>query len=505
MIGNFHGRWRLLTWKGLAVLWLGSTGLALTEDLPFRDWTDLGNHQIRAVMVGIESDVVRLRLLFDGKVIEMPVANLIAADREYIAARKELFEPAGEAMPSPGWPKELNPPDDFPVNEVSSSGGEFIYQTPHFGFRADVKLAPSLIRQYAQIFEATHFVIGKLPLRIAPEGGESRFGVRMFKRHADFLAAGGIAGSGGVYLPASREILVPLSSLGVRVIGEQVAFNPETFDPAPLVHEITHQLMHRWLDVFPIWFCEGMAEYLAAVPFESSRVDFQRIDDGIREHLKRGEGASQASGGWLVVDILSPKDLMSVSHRRWSAAVSAGGGAGLFYRSGLLLIYYLAHLEGEGEAENLIRYFHETRGSELKREHYVEDYNQAVERHRRDLLDWAESYNKALVLHRMETVAYNQKVEVYNQQVRAGFAQAERIDPGPRPGAPPEPTEKPKPPAILVDNPDGNVPVDVKSAEEEARQRLLGGLQDEALWSAMEKALASRKIRIQQVRAADGG
>jgi hypothetical protein len=472
-------------------------------DLPFRDWSDREHHQIRARMVGWEGDQVRLRLLFDGTVIQMPVANLTAPDQDYVSQWKKVFEPAGEALPSAGWPKDLAVPDDFPVTEVSSKPGEFVYQTPHFLFRADVKLAPSLIREYAQIFEGTHFVIGKLPLRMATDGEEPRFGVRMFKRHMDFLAAGGIAGSGGVYLPASREILVPLSSLGVKVIGEQVAFNPETFEPAPLVHEITHQLMHRWLDVFPIWFCEGLAEYLASVPYEASRFDFQRIDDGIRDHLKRGEGVTTASGGWLVTDVLSPQELMAVSHRRWSAAVSGNGGAGLYYRSGLLLLYFLANLDGNGDAENLIRYFHETRGSELQREHYVEDYNEAVEKHRRDLLDWAESYNKSLILHRMETVAYNQKVEVYNQQVRAGFAPAERIDPGPRPGAPPEPSEKPKPPAILVDNPDGNVPVDVKSAEEAARKNLLGDRDEKALWAAMEKALAARKIRIQQVHAPD--
>jgi len=117
------------------------------------------------------------------------------------------------------------------------------------------------------------------------------------------------------------------------------------------------------------------------------------------------KGPTTAAGGWVVVDILGPEELMAVSYRRWSAAISDGGGAGLYYRSGMLLVDHLAHLEGKCDAEALIRYFHETRGSELKRERYVEEYNQAVEQHRRDLLAWAEAYNKALILHRMETVA----------------------------------------------------------------------------------------------------
>jgi len=476
---------------------------ARAEDLAFRDWTDLRAHQVRARMVGWANGSVRLRLLFDGKIIEMPEANLVAADQAYVAHWRHLFVPAGEPELQLQWPRDVVAAEDFSVEEVTETGVGRVYRTPHFSFRADVKLAPSLINQYAQIFEATHQAIGRLPMRIAGEREQGRFGVRMFRQHADFLAAGGIDGSGGVYLPANREILVPLSSLGVRVIGEQVAFNPETFDPAPLVHEITHQVMHRWLDVFPIWFCEGLAEYLSAVPFSVNRFDFERIDEGIREHLLRGEGAAPASGGWLVVDVLAPDELMEISHGRWFQAISNGGNAALYYRSGLLLVYFLAHLHGTGEGDELIRYFHETRGWELKRERYVAEYNEAVERHRKELIAWAEAYNKSLILHRMETVAYNQKVEVYNQQVRAGFAPSERIDPGPRPGAPPEPSAKPEPPPILAQNPDGTVPVDIKAAETEARAKMFTGRSGADLWIPFERALASRKIRLQQVHAPD--
>jgi len=47
------------------------------------------------------------------------------------------------------------------------------------------------------------------------------------------------------------------------------------------------------------------------------------------------------------------------------------------------------------------------------------------------------------------------------------------------------------------------VPVDVKAAEEEARNRLFGGRSGAELSSAMEKAFATHKIRIQQVHAPD--
>jgi len=488
----------------VACTWMATvTGLA-AADLPFREWTDRDEHRIRARLVGVDAErqAVRLRLLFDGKVIEMPWANLTDADQRYVEAHRGAFTPPEEALPSGGWPKEVFPPEGFEVEESRPDEKTHLYRTPHFEFRSDVKLAPSLIRQYARVFEGTHHVLLGLPLRL--EGGEApeRHGVRLFRRHDDFIAAGGLAGSGGVYLAGSREILVPLSSLGVKVIGDQVAFHPETFDAAPLVHEITHQLMHSWLDIFPVWFCEGLAEYLAAVPFEGgNRFDFTQIHEGVRRHLARRPGETVSAGGWITVDLLHPEALVQIGHRRWAEAVADGTDAGLYYRSALLLLYYLAHLneEEDGEGAALIRYFHETRGSELHRRRYVREYNDAVEHYRRQLSDWAEAYNRELIHHRLETVAYNQKVEVFNQQVRAGFAASERIDPGPRPGPPPQPPAKPAPPGILVDNPDGNVTVDVVAAESAARERLWDGKQGDVLWKALEQAFAKRHIRIRPV------
>jgi hypothetical protein len=477
-------------------------GAAVAAELPFREWTDRDEHRIRARLVGMDAEraVVRLRLLFDGTVIELPVANLTEADQRYVEAHRDAFAAPGEPLPEGGWPREVLSPDGFEVEESRPDAATHLYRTPHFEFRSDVKLAPSLIRHYARVFEGTHQVLGRLPLRL--DGGEDppRHAVRFFRRHDEFIAAGGIAGSGGVYLAASREILVPLSSVGVRVIGDQVAFHPETFDAAPLVHEITHQLMHPWLDIFPVWFCEGLAEYLAAVPFEGgNRFDFTQIHEGIRRHLARRPGEAVSEGGWITVDLMHPEDLVRIGHRRWADAVADGTQAGTHYRSALLLLYYLVHLEGEGDASALIRYFHETRGSELHRRRYVRDYNDAVERYRRQLSEWAEAYNRQLILHRMETLAYNQKVETFNRQVRAGFAESERIDPGPRPGPPPQPPPKPEPPGVLAGNPDGQVPVDVAAAEAAARDRLWGGKRGEALWQALEEAFAARRIRIRQV------
>lgn len=103
MIGDFQGAKHPRRWQGYLVLCLLAVGsVAGADDLPFRDWSDLESHQVRARMVGWEGDVVRLRLLFDGRILDMPVANLIAADRDYVAQWKHVFAPAGEALPAEG-------------------------------------------------------------------------------------------------------------------------------------------------------------------------------------------------------------------------------------------------------------------------------------------------------------------------------------------------------------------------------------------------------------------
>ncbi|MCC9609390.1 hypothetical protein LOC68_05450 [Blastopirellula sp. JC732] len=68
----------------------GALNGPVKRTLPIRKWTDMtGQFSVQAEIVGVENNVVTLQRT-DGKRIQIPIANLSAADREYISSLKEL-------------------------------------------------------------------------------------------------------------------------------------------------------------------------------------------------------------------------------------------------------------------------------------------------------------------------------------------------------------------------------------------------------------------------------
>jgi len=68
------------------------------------------------------------------------------------------------------------------------------------------------------------YAIKSLPLQLDPRPpGNGQFVVRLFRNREDYIKAGGPQGSSGVYMVRTREILVPMDSLGVRTVGRRVA------------------------------------------------------------------------------------------------------------------------------------------------------------------------------------------------------------------------------------------------------------------------------------------
>jgi len=399
------------------------------------------------------------------------------------------------------WPTRLRPVRDYTV-ETQKVGSHHIYNTPHFTFRSDVRLSRDLVRAYSQVFESTHYALESLPLGLQPEAPSTgRFKVRLFRSYDDFLDAGGQLRSEGNYLLQTKEILIPLSQLGVRIFGEQVTLNEHTFDPTPLKHEITHQLMHHWLDLLPVWFAEGIAEYISAVPFIDDEFDFTRIEEGIKTHLRRKYGIRPSESGLYTVDVIAPDQLMALDHEDWAVAFGGETNAELNYRSSFLLLYFFIHLDGDGNAANLVDYLRMARYSRDQQARFVERYNRAVTKFNRRVLAYkeaAKSYNEALLRHREEAIAYNRRVDIYNEQVLSDVPPGERIDVGPEPVAP-KPPDKPELPSILDENPEDQFPLNLAQIEENARVRLLGERSPDELWSHFKSALGRHEIRLRRV------
>lgn len=479
----------------LALLFVGT--LSLVANPKERTWTNDKGTKISAQMVGIEGNVVRLFSRINGRTVSVPLNTLSGEDRAYVAEWREL----GFGTKVARWPRELRPMLNFTPREVSSRNG-WVYATPNYQFHCDVELQASLIKEYSEAFEATYFAIQNLPLDLNPEPPDGKFVVRLFEDRDDYLRAGGPQGSGGVYMIQSKEIMVPMQSLGVRAVGNRVAIDRRNYDSGTLVHEITHQVMHNWLDVLPIWFVEGIAEYMAAVPYADARFNFREIHEGVIEHLENEYRIQKTRGGQYFVDVISPEALMSLSHQQWSAAVSSGQNAALNYRSAMMLIYYFIHLDGKGDGSSMVAYLKQARSGQEDLKNFVDEYNVAVNTYNAQLRQYnvdVSTFNQRLTKFRQEVAAYNERIKTFNRQLSEKVPDSELIKVDPKPGEPPSPPEKPILPKILAENPDGGGPVDLMVAEQNARRALFKKRSPDELWSDMEKAFAKQNIRLQRL------
>lgn len=477
------------------VLTVSPRSLQAEPEIRFRDWKNPNGETIRARLEGLVNGQVQLRQLSDRSIIEVKFQALTPEDQAYVEERAHLVWRRDTVT----WPKHLRPAQDFRVDELQA-GRNYIYNTPHFSFRSDVRLAPDLVREYSIVFESTHYALESLPLGLQPEAPTSgHFKVRLFRRHEDFQNSGGHLETEAMYVQKTREIIVPLASLGVNIIGEQVPLN-DRFDSSPLKHEVTHQLMHNWLSLLPVWFAEGIAEYISAVPFSDAEFDFTRIEQGIKTHLSRKYGIQPSPSGSYIVDVIPPEKLMCLSHADWSRALDGGASAVLNYRSSLLLLYFFIHLDGEGNAANVVDYLRTARMERDQQADFVEAYNEAVKEFNQRKLAWTEEakrYNDARLKHQEEAVAYNQRVDKYNEQVRAKVPPEQRLQVGPAPVAP-TPPQRPERPEILNQDPKERFPLNLTQIEERARVKLTQGRSYADLWSQLKKALARQQIELRE-------
>lgn len=478
---------------------------AVPLDMPeARLWNYQGT-SMKARLVEIDSRAVKVVMGSDGWSTKFWLDQLSDTDRDYVQEwRKRGFgiKPKAPAKKSANqkWPKEVTPDLRFNAKLVRSTQNSWTYETPNYRYYSDVKLAPSLIEEYAMWFEGTYAAIREMPLQLEMSPPAEKFVVRLFKGQDDYLRAGGLQGSSGSYIPKTQEILVPLSALGVRLWGEQIPLDRRTFDSGPLVHEITHQVMHYWVQVLPVWFVEGMAEYMSSVPFNGVWYDFENVEEGIRKLLEERYDFNQTKDGVYKVDMVPPREVMKISHEEWNEALRMGK-SGPNYCSALLMVYFFAHLDSDpGEPSPLVKYLKLTRQGRDQREQFVAEYNKAIETYKSNLSAFNESvdaYNTALLEYRQKAPDYNKRVRIHNEQVARGVPQAERISVG----LPPTPPNRPQPPVkpqILINNPQVGA-IDLSEAESEARDTLLQGRTPEELWKAMEEAFAKRRIWIRAV------
>lgn len=268
--------------------------------------------------------------------------------------------PAGKERPQADkfWPTTLGLYDAPEVEEAVEDPEKrvFIYKSPNYQFVCDSRLSVNVVREFGRVFEATYQVNCKLPLDIQPEPEifKPAFTARIITSDESYHMQGGAVGSAGVYIPSAKSILVPISSLGVKLERDKVTIDPGSGDYHTLIHEITHQMMNRWLDKLPLWLLEGSAEYVAWASYSRGKFTFTDMHRNFPEKLER-RGFSMKS-----VNIPHLADLMTFDHPKWNASIAAGDASGN-YTGAALLTYYFYKLDGKRDGADMVACFNAVR------------------------------------------------------------------------------------------------------------------------------------------------
>jgi hypothetical protein len=327
--------------------------LALAQAAEIRLWTDVQDRKIEAAMVRVDGQTVILKLK-DGREVPYPLAKLSAADGKYVAASRTL--PPVDAEKSLNfdapWPDLIKFSEDPEINTLEESADKkrFVYESANYRYVCDVRLAKSVVKGFAVLFEATHLYCRTLPL--AFDGGvktDGKYQILLFEKAEDYTIAGGPAGTAGVFIGGKNAVLVPLTSLGVKPVGSGYMLDRDKSSNT-IPHELTHQLSPReyFAEGAMGWFSEGIAEYVGNTPYRSGAFSVRGNQKDLIEYVT-GYGSKDKGGRALGTKIQMPalKTFMLQDYASFQEQPQLG------YGCGLLLTNYFLHMDGDGDGKRI--------------------------------------------------------------------------------------------------------------------------------------------------------
>lgn len=458
------------------------TGDPVVDWNPERSWRSKDGRLMEGTIVGTSETTATFQLA-DNRQAEIPLERFSERDRRFI---REWQQVSLYFNPGYGESRDVTNTVEAGIADGAFARQGKVHATRNFRFECDVVLNAATVRDFSRMFEATYNVIRALPFGIQPDRPpQGKFKVRLFSDIDDYHRAGGPVGAAGVYILKSREILVPLESLGIGRSGQTYRKTSE-YEPSTLIHEITHAVTHHWLNFVPMWFTEGLADYVGAIPYREGTFYLDRHDHGIYQMVARNFGGDalrfrilrpeefiyldkdefmnrpsepekeveltaikpfqiRLTGDPEVEDNASPS---SSPTSKTPSATPAGASPEPVNNSSIVVQRYsssmvlLDHLIRGGQASQLRKYLFANFHFEWDAEKYIADYNQSLVDYQEAVRDQINDFD-----HLLES--FNSKVRAYNAAVRKRNA-GESV---PLPVIPEQPTA-PKPvvvPEILAE------------------------------------------------------
>ncbi|MEM1442745.1 MAG: hypothetical protein AAGF67_10415 [Verrucomicrobiota bacterium] len=400
----------------------------------------------------------------EGKLYVIQSSQLQPKDLKFIE-RLESYLVEDEAN---SWPRKV-----LPLGSIRTTGGPETFRSPNFQIYASRASEP-FVNETAVILEHAYSMIERLPLPIEPAPPQplKHFTVRMLDR-PHFEEAFGTSVKNlypekvkGAYMAKQRELWLPLDA------------SPAPDFTSTLVHEIAHQSMHDLLPLLPLWFIEGFAEYLAAIPYQNQIFRFDEAEAGLRSVLNSRYGSPP-----LV--ITHPGRQLSVEN--WENSSND-------YLSALFLVFFLTEYDRDGKGTGLRAYLEE-----------IEAAREQTGAWFAEIQAMADDYNARVRQFHQDMQTYRGEIESVKSELRSGKrvfvreSSPNRVVIAGTPAIPARPVAPEKPteiPEKISENRDRVINL-ITASKQAAAIRLLQGRSFDEFAEEMRNAFHSRGFPIE--------
>jgi len=272
----------------------------------------------------------------------IPLTDLSPEDADNIRSWRATYfrTPLVDPNLIPKWPAGADA-GKFDVKATGEDAGTYHFESPNFALTADLRLPLSAVRDIATVLEATRAVLIAIPLGLHAGGESTKYPVMLYGTPDAYAAAGGPSGSGGFYDARARRMLVLLPNFGIEQKGGVIRFN-YLGNFFILKHEVTHQLLARWHGGFPMWLSEGIAEFIASLPYSAGHYTLQKPGAGLHDYILKWRKAKDDAG----ITLIPSSELMGLTERDWRKAMAQGAAYDLYNSSALLVWYFIQEDNG---------------------------------------------------------------------------------------------------------------------------------------------------------------
>lgn len=329
-----------------------------------RNWKNNKGKVIKAKLIRLKKDKVTLQTT-NGREATIKISVLSQDDQKLLQAwaqKNKNSDNAVREIPSGPfrWKSKFSgdATPDVEYVKYDEKRKAHLYKTKHFDFYIEEKMTNSTVSKCVAVFDNIVDALDEFPIKLntIPDGSRPRYETILCSSQRRYAELGGPPNSGGFFAPSKNLTVIPFSSMGIVKKGKNFVFDGKnrTFDT--LVHELVHHSTSHWR-AQPTWIVEGMADYMAAMPYRSGSFNFSNPGGYIASKIRKYSHTPIAPKG--VLQAVKPMRMLTVSRREWNATLFASQlEGGRYYASSMVYFYYFARVDDRGDGKQLIQYMH---------------------------------------------------------------------------------------------------------------------------------------------------